>query len=168
LRETFNSVKTTFVRQGFTVESADSATGLIRATRDIPDVSDRQLTHDITASVDISGRSNGDQTQVALAATERTVLHREGQSWWRLFGVIPVFPNGKEYQTVVTGEASVTEPAFYNDFFAAVEKTLASEAPGATTGSGDEPMTIVRPAPPVGWVPLTPPQGGSSQTGRRE
>lgn len=124
LEQTFRAVKMTLVRQGFTVESADLGSGLIKAVRNFQDPTDKDVSYNIIATADVT--ADDENSLVTMAASQQTVLHREWHTWWHLLWIIPLFPTGTEYQTVVTQEGNVTDPVFYKDFFASVDTTVAA------------------------------------------
>lgn len=120
--QTFRAVKMTLVRQGFTIENADAAAGLIKAVRNFQDVEDKDVSYNIIATADVT--ADDDNSVVTIAASQQTVLHREWHTWWHLLWIIPLFPTGTEYQTVVTQEGNVTDASFYKDFFASVDNVV--------------------------------------------
>jgi hypothetical protein len=147
--QTFRTVKVTLVRQGFTIEQADPSSGLIKAVRNLQDPSDENISYNINATADVS--ADGDSSIVTLAASQQTVLHREWHDWWHLLWIIPLFPTGTEYQTVVTKEGNVTDIAFYNDFFANVQKALPK-----TVAPPPPPPVVLAPVTPVEAAPAAP------------
>ena len=120
--QTFRAVKVTLVRQGFTIENADANSGLIKAVRNFQDTEDKDVSYNIIASADVT--ADDENSMVTIAASQQTVLHREWHTWWHLLWIIPLFPTGTEYQTVVTHEGNVTDAAFYKDFFASVDSAV--------------------------------------------
>jgi len=112
----FKIVKQTFVQQGFTVESADLKSGIIKAVRNMEDKENPEISYNIHASADISEITGAD-TSVSLAASQQTILHRASTTWWHLLWILPIIPTGTEYQTLVIKEGNITEPGFYVDFF---------------------------------------------------
>ncbi len=112
----FKIVKQTFVQQGFTVESADFKSGTVKAVRNMQDRDDAEISYNIHASADIS-EVTGVETNVTLAASQQTILHRSTTTWWHLLWILPIIPTGTEYQTLVVKEGNITEPGFYTDFF---------------------------------------------------
>jgi hypothetical protein len=112
----FNIVKQTFVQQGFTIESADLKSGIIKAVRNMEEKENPEISYNIHASADISEVA-GAETTVSLAASQQTILHRATTTWWHLLWIIPIIPTGTEYQTLVIKEGNITEPGFYTDFF---------------------------------------------------
>lgn len=112
----FKVVKQTFVQQGFTVESADLKSGIIKAIRNMDDKENPEISYNIHASADISDVA-GTETNVSLAASQQTILHRASTTWWHLLWILPIIPTGTEYQTLVIKEGNITEPGFYTDFF---------------------------------------------------
>jgi hypothetical protein len=112
----FKIVKQTFVQQGFTIESADLKSGIVKAVRNMQDKDDPEIFYNIHASADIS-EVTGSETTVSLAASQQTILHRATTTWWHLLWIIPTIPTGTEYQTLVITEGNITAPGFYTDFF---------------------------------------------------
>jgi hypothetical protein len=112
----FMITKQVLIQQGFTIESADLKTGIIKAVRDMQDKEDKEYSYNIHASVDISEEVVA-QSIVSLAASQQTVLHRSTTTWWHLLGILPIIPTGTEYQTLVVKEGNITDPGFYTDFF---------------------------------------------------
>lgn len=111
----FVAVKEVFTRQGFTIKSADQKSGIITAVRNMPDKKDKEISYTIAATANIS--EVGGETNVSLAASQQTVLHKATTTWWHLLWIIPIIPTGTEYQTLVINEGDVTDPATYTDFF---------------------------------------------------
>ncbi|PTU33062.1 hypothetical protein [Stenotrophobium rhamnosiphilum] len=122
LDQTFRAVKITLIRQGFTMESADPSSGLIKATRNFQDPVEKDVSYNIVATADVNAED--ENSIVTIAASQQTILHREWHTWWKLLWIIPIFPTGTEYQTVVTKEGNVTDAAFYKDFFASVSTAV--------------------------------------------
>jgi uncharacterized lipoprotein YehR (DUF1307 family) len=112
----FMIAKQVLIQQGFTIESADSKSGIIKAVRDMQDKENSEFSYNIHASIDIS-EAAGIQSTVSLAASQQTILHRATTTWWHLLGILPIIPTGTEYQTLVVKEGNITEPGFYTDFF---------------------------------------------------
>lgn len=112
----FKIVKQTFVQQGFTVESADIKSGIVKAVRNMEDKENPEISYNIHASADISEVATS-ETSVSMAASQQTILHRASTTWWHLLWILPIIPTGTEYQTLVIKEGNITEPSFYTDFF---------------------------------------------------
>lgn len=112
----FKIIKQTFTQQGFTIESADLKSGVVKAVRNMDDKNDSEISYNIHVSADISEIA-GAETNVALAASQQTILHRSSYTWWHLLWIIPIIPTGTEYQTLVIKEGNITDPSFYADFF---------------------------------------------------
>ena len=120
----FKIVKQTFIQQGFTVESADVKSGIIKAVRNMEDKENSDISYNIHASADISEIASA-ETNISLAASQQTILHRATTTWWHLLWIIPIIPTGTEYQTLVIKEGNITDPGFYSDFFNNVKVTVA-------------------------------------------
>jgi hypothetical protein len=112
----FKLVKQTFIQQGFTVESADLKSGIVKAIRNMSDKENSDISYNISVSTDISDIANSD-TNVSMAASQQTILHRSTTTWWHLLWILPIVPTGTEYQTLVIKEGNITDPGFYTDFF---------------------------------------------------
>jgi flagellar biosynthesis GTPase FlhF len=112
----FKIIKQTFTQQGFTIESADLKSGVVKAVRNMDDKNDPEISYNIHVSADISEVA-GAETSVSLAASQQTILHRSTTTWWHLLWILPIIPTGTEYQTLVIREGNITDPAFYTDFF---------------------------------------------------
>jgi hypothetical protein len=112
----FMIAKQVFIQQGFTIESADFKSGIIKAVRNMQDKENEEFSYNIHASVDISEEAVA-QSTVSLAASQQTILHRATTTWWHLLWILPIIPTGTEYQTLVVKEGNITDPGFYTDFF---------------------------------------------------
>jgi uncharacterized cupredoxin-like copper-binding protein len=112
----FNLSKQTFIQQGFTVESADIKSGIIKAVRNMADKDNSDISYNINVSTDISETAEAG-TNVSLAASQQTILHRSTTTWWHLLWILPIIPTGTEYQTLVIKEGNITDPGFYTDYF---------------------------------------------------
>lgn len=139
----FQAVKVTLVQQGFIVEQADAASGLVKAARTLADPKNKKISYNISSTVDISGTPAGRSAVVTMAANQQTVTHDSGHNWMPILGPIMI-PTGKTYQTTVTGEGTITDRAFYTDFFAAVDKNL-SEAAADSVPAGPAPARSTEP-----------------------
>ena len=120
----FKIVKQTFIQQGFTIDGADSKSGIIKAVRNMEDKENHEISYNIHASVDISDLA-GVETNISLAASQQTILHRATTTWWHLLWILPVIPTGTDYQTLVIKEGNITDPGFYTDFFNNVKVAVA-------------------------------------------
>jgi hypothetical protein len=135
---TLRVVTGTLVQKGFAIEQADSAMGLIKASRNLTDTKNPDTNYHVSATAYVSAASDGDGSVISLAASQQTVLYRKRHSWTMLplLPIIPI-PTGRKYETVVTGEGSILRGNFYAEFFAAVDRNLA--APSAAPESGLHP-----------------------------
>jgi hypothetical protein len=114
-------------QQGFLVQQADATNHVILATREIHDAKDDELTYTISATLTLAPAADR-VTRVMLAANQTTEMHTQEHTWWHLLWMIPLFPTGTSYTTVVTDRDTVQSPQFYGDFFAAVKASCASTA----------------------------------------
>jgi len=115
----FKIVKQIYIQQGFTIESADLKSGIVKAVRNMQDKENSEISYNISASADISEVTDA-ETTVSLSASEQTILHRASTTWWHLLWILPIIPTGTEYQTLVIKEGNITDPGFYTDFFNSV------------------------------------------------
>ena len=67
--------------------------------------------------------SSDQMTRVMMAANQTTNLHKKDYQWWHLLWIIPIFPIGTEYTTVVVDRDTVRSPQFYSDFFGSLKKS---------------------------------------------
>ena len=116
--------KQVFIQQGFTIESADLKSGIIKAVRNMQDKENAEISYNIHASADISEVA-GVESTVSLAASQQTILHRTTTTWWHLLWIVPIIPTGTEYQTLVVKEGNITDPGFYTDFFNSLKAAVA-------------------------------------------
>ncbi len=119
---TWGAILEVLSQQGFLIQQADSKGRIILANREMRSKDDNDLSHTVGATVTVF--ASGDQlTRVMVAANQTTELHKKSYTWWHLLWLIPVFPIGTEYTTVVVERDTVRSPQFYSDFFAAVKKS---------------------------------------------
>jgi hypothetical protein len=109
-------VKQALIHQGFTIDSVDVNAGLVKATRNFQDPEMPEQSYNVTTSI-FFYETGPETTNLTVAASQQTILHRQWKTWWHLFWLIPIFPTGTEYQTVVTNEGNITDQPFYADFF---------------------------------------------------
>ncbi len=107
--------------RGWLIQQADTKSHLILAHREMRDKDDTDLSHTITATVTLVSTTD-QMTQVIAAANMTTELHKKSYTWWHLLWLIPIFPTGTEYTTVVINRDTVHNPQLYHDFFTAVQK----------------------------------------------
>lgn len=110
-------------QQGFMVRSADKANAIILSDREMTDQNDNNVSYQITSTVTFVPLGQG-ITQVSLAANQTTEFHRKQYVWWHLLWIIPLFPVGSEYTSVVTQRGTVENPEFYSGFFENLKKII--------------------------------------------
>ncbi len=93
--------------------------GLVKATRIFQDPQMPEQSYNITASIYFY-ETGPESSNLTVAASQQTILHRQWKTWWHLLWIIPIFPTGTEYQTVVISEGNITDSPFYSDFFQAI------------------------------------------------
>ena len=121
--EVFRAVLATFTKHGFTVQSAHLRDGLISAVGDIQDPHESDVTYTITTTVTVSPLGP-DQSNVALAASEKKVVHQKTRTYFHLLWILPIFPTGTQYHTVDRGSGIIRDPKFYKQFFQEVNASL--------------------------------------------
>jgi hypothetical protein len=126
--ETLRAVIGTLVQRGFNIDQTDRQIGLIKATRNLQDPNNSKLSYLLTATASVWASSNGAGSVVRLSANEQQFMHSSKHNWVPILGPLIIPMPGKTYQTTVTKEGTITDASFYNDFFAAVQQTLATEA----------------------------------------
>lgn len=110
-------------QQGFMVRSADRNNAVILADREMSDQNDKNVSYQITSTVTLVPLGQN-ITQVSLAANQTTEFHRKQYVWWHLLWLIPLFPVGSEYTSVVTHRGTVENPEFYAGFFNNLKKAV--------------------------------------------
>lgn len=126
---TWGAVLEVLSQQGFLIQQADAKSHIILTSREMRSKEDKDLSHTLTGTITLV--SSGEQlTRVMVAANQTTELHKKSYTWWHLLWLIPIFPTGTEYTTVVVERDTVRSPQVYSDFFGAVKK-VASEKNGS-------------------------------------
>ncbi|MEQ1847606.1 MAG: hypothetical protein ABL983_18730 [Nitrospira sp.] len=134
---TWGAVLEVLSQQGFLIQQADAKSRIILANREMRSKEDKDLSHTLTSTITLF--PSGDQlTRVMAAANQTTELHKKSYTWWHLLWLIPIFPVGTEYTTVVVERDTVRSPQVYSDFFGAVKKVVeerkgASQVPPASS-----------------------------------
>ena len=118
---TWGSVLEVMAERGWLIQQADTKSHVIMATREIRDENNKDLSHSLSATVTLVPVAE-QITHVIAAANETTELHKKSHDWWHLLWLIPLFPIGTEYTTVVVNRDTVHNPQLYQDFFDAVTK----------------------------------------------
>ena len=118
---TWGSVLEVIAERGWLIQQADSKSHVILATREIRYEDDKDLSHTLSATITLVPVAE-QITRVIVAANETTELHKKSYDWWHLLWLIPIFPVGTEYTTVVVNRDTIHDPQLYQDFFDAVKK----------------------------------------------
>jgi hypothetical protein len=126
MESTWGTVLEVLAQQGFLVQQADAKSRIILATKEIRSKEDKDLSHTVTATLTLFSVSD-QVTRVMVAANQTTNLHKKNYIWWHLLWLIPLFPIGTEYTTVVVDRDTVHSPQFYGDFFSGVKQVLDSK-----------------------------------------
>lgn len=118
---TWRSVLEVMAQRGWLIQQADIQSRLILAHREMRDAEDSELSYALSATVTLIPVTD-QVTKVIAAANQTTEAHMKEYTWWHLLWLIPVFPTGSEYTTVVVDRDTVHDPQLYADFFQAVKK----------------------------------------------
>ena len=111
------------VQQGFNIEQSDAKGRIMHVTKEIRNRNDKEFSHTVKGTITMVPLSD-QQTRVMLSANQTTELHKKTYVWWKLLWMIPLFPTGTEYTTVVTDRDTVRAPEFYKSFFSELTKTV--------------------------------------------
>ncbi len=117
-------------QQGFLIQQADATNKVILATREVRDEDDDERSYTVSATLTLIPTTEH-LTRVLLAANQTTEMHTQEHTWWHLLWLIPVFPTGTEYTTVVVDRDTVRSPQFYVDFFDAIRTSCAGQVGSA-------------------------------------
>ncbi len=113
-------------RQGFIIQQTDPKSRTILAGQEKQDMKDKDYSHTVTANLTFVSLSD-QSTQVTVAANQTTEFHKKEYRWWKLLWMIPLFPVGTDYTTVVVNRDTVRSPQFYHGFFDALERSCCTE-----------------------------------------
>jgi hypothetical protein len=125
LDKTWSHTLLVLPRREFIIRNIDDVHHVITATREITDKNDEETSHKITASITILPLER-DKTEVVVAANRETEVHHKEHTWWHLLWIIPLFPTGTEYTTVVTERDTIHSPHFYDEFFKSLNASIKS------------------------------------------
>ncbi|HSS30714.1 MAG TPA: hypothetical protein VLL06_06830 [Nitrospiraceae bacterium] len=118
---TWGVVLEVLAQQGFLIQQADTKSHIIMAHREMRSKEDKDLSHTVSGTITVLP-SGDPMTRILFAANQTTELHKKSYTWWHLLWLIPIFPTGTEYTTVVVERDTVRSPQFYSDFFGAVKR----------------------------------------------
>ena len=138
---TLGAVTEALLQRGFTIDGSNAALGTVDGTRSTSDAKDESTTYVVHATATVRAVPVTGHSVVSIAATQQTVLHQKSHQWTQLV-LIPI-PTSTNYRNVVKNDVSITEPQFYRDLFAAIERNLRS----TTAGSAPTTETPPQPAP---------------------
>ncbi len=128
---TMTAAEMVLINQGFTIDRADKAGGIITAKGALMDPKDHAVSWLLSATV-LTVPESASKTEVSVSATEKKVRHQETQTWWHLLFIIPLFPIATHYHTVVRRTGVVRDKAFYASFFKDLSMALRSSTKTAT------------------------------------
>lgn len=135
---TVGAVTEALLQRGFTIDDSNAALGIVRGTRSTPDSKDKNATDVVHATASVRAVPVTGHSVVTIAASQQTVVHQTSHQWTQIV-VIPI-PTATNYKNVVKNDVSITEPQFYLDLFAAIERNLrsstAASVPGGQTPAG--------------------------------
>ena len=142
-------------QQGFIIEQADEKSRIMLVTKEIRNREDQAISHTVKATITVVPLSD-QLTRVMLSANQTTELHKKSYVWWHLLWIVPVFPVGTEYTTVVTDRDTVRSPEFYQSFFSALARASAEKQKTAQETPATVPLPLAQPALPPPPLPLAP------------
>ena len=122
----FKTVKWVLVKQGFQIQKVDQMAGTVIAERDYVDPDDKEKSYLIDVNVAVQDGIAKGTSMVAISATQNTLLHTKEHTWWHLLWIFPIIPTGTVYQTVNTGEGTVTDRNFYENFYRQIRDRVKS------------------------------------------
>lgn len=135
MEQTFRAAASALVQRGFNIDQADPGLGLIKASRNLDDPKDQNVSYLVTSTAYITSSPQSPGSLVTVSAAQQTVMHHSSHNWASL-GPIPLpIPTGTNYQTVVTGEGGVKDPNFYTAFFALIDQNLGNSSSDALAAS---------------------------------
>ncbi|MEK7328221.1 MAG: hypothetical protein AAB217_23500 [Chloroflexota bacterium] len=143
------------VQQGFNIEQADAKGRIMHVTKEIRNRDDKELSHTVKGTITMVPLSD-QMTRVMLSANQTTELHKKSYVWWHLLWMIPIFPTGTEYTTVVTDRDTVRSPEFYQSFFSELTKALAEKQKTASEKVDVIPLPTAQSAMPASALTITP------------
>lgn len=118
----WGTVLEVLAQQGFLVQQADAKSHIILANREIRDAKDQDMSYTVSATLTFVPQAE-QITRVLVAANQTTEMHKKEYRWWKLLWLIPLFPTGSDYTTVVVNRDTVRSPQFYRDFFNAAKRS---------------------------------------------
>jgi hypothetical protein len=143
------------VQQGFNIEQADAKGRIMHVTKEIRNRDDKEFSHTVKGTITMVPLSEH-LTRVMLSANQTTELHKKSYVWWHLLWMIPIFPTGTEYTTVVTDRDTVRSPEFYKSFFSELTKALAEKQKTTSEKVDVIPLPPAQSALPPSALTLTP------------
>jgi hypothetical protein len=124
-------------------------------TKEIRNRDDKEFSHTVKGTITMVPLSEH-LTRVMLSANQTTELHKKSYVWWHLLWMIPIFPTGTEYTTVVTDRDTVRSPEFYKSFFSELTKALAEKQKTTSEKVDVIPLPPAQSALPPTALTLTP------------
>lgn len=120
---TWSHVLLILPQDGFIVQNIDDKNRVIAAHREIADTNNPDTSYDITTSFTLVSTA-ANKTEVVMAANRKTEMHYKEHTWWHLLWLIPIFPTGTEYTTVVVSRDTIHSSHFYDEFFVSLKKSI--------------------------------------------
>jgi Caspase domain len=105
-------------------QAADHHTGdnQIEAVRISDDPTNKNVSETVTVSATLRNVESISRCIVTLGGSRHSVLHDEFHTWGTI-GIVPV-TTSKQYRDVVKNDVTITDSAFYQDLFAAIERNV--------------------------------------------
>lgn len=119
-KQTVTASKVIMLKQGFTIDSVDMTSGMLKAHRVLVDPEDKDYSYQIEVS-GLVHEESPTRTLMTLSANQKTIVHKEYTTYWKLLFILPLFPIETKYETTVVKQGNIEEASFYIDFFNAVK-----------------------------------------------
>jgi hypothetical protein len=157
---TLRAAAEALLQSSFTIGQVDADGGIVQGVRKLANPADKNATDTLTATIAVRAIPVTGHSVVTISADQRTTQLQTSHKWTQIV-IIPV-PTQKQYANVVKKDTRVTDPQFYSNLFAAIERNLRSEAPVVASatrstvapGTADTPSALER-TPPGAHPPAT-------------
>ncbi|MHB1530490.1 MAG: hypothetical protein ACYCXT_13960 [Acidiferrobacteraceae bacterium] len=123
LGQTWTAALQILPQRGFLVQRVDSRDHIIMARREIQGKHNAHKSYAIHVTITLVP-ATPQATNVILAANHATLVAHSEHTWWHLLWIVPLFPTGTTYTTVITHKGTVHSAVFYQNFFAAVRAAV--------------------------------------------
>jgi hypothetical protein len=140
---TAKAIVATLEQRGFVVRDGIYMNNRIEASRSVDNPQDKSLTEALSVTAVIREIDVTGHCEITLTAKQRTLLRDERHHWTSADLIIPI-PTSTEYKNVVKKDVEVTDPDFFRDLYAGIERHLRSDV---ANEAADEAASAPEPAP---------------------